>query len=55
MGEQGLVVGLVLLVGRAARGDIGRQRHVAALGNRLVEHRTMEGKREGYLPSLIFM
>ena len=43
-GKQGLVVGAVLLVGRAAGGDIGRQRHRAALGNGLVEHRTMEGK-----------
>ena len=31
--------------GRAARRDIGRQRHVAALGDRLIEHRAVE--REG--------
>ncbi len=42
--EQGLVVGLVLLVGRAPGGDIGRQRHLAPLGNGLIQHRAMEGK-----------
>ena len=42
--KHGLVVGAVLLVGRAPGGDIGRQRHLAALGYGLVEHRTMEGK-----------
>ena len=44
LGKNRLVIGPVLLIGGAAGGDIGRQRHVAALGNGLVEHRTMEGK-----------
>ena len=39
-----LVVGAVLLVGLPAGGNIRRQRHLATLGNGLVEHRTMEGK-----------
>ena len=44
--EHGLVVAAVALVDRAAAGDIGRQRHVAALGQRLVEHRAVERERE---------
>ena len=43
--EHGLIVGVVLRVGRTPRGDVGRQRHVAALLDRLVEHRAVE--REG--------
>ncbi len=46
--EHGLVVGAILLVDAAAAGNIGRQRHVAALLDRLIEHRTVEreGKRD---------
>ena len=57
MREHGLVVGAVALVDGAAAGDIGRQRHVAALGQRLVEHRAVkrEGKRHlAALASLAF-
>ena len=43
-GEQVLVIGAVLVVGGAAGGDIGRQRHRPAFRDGLVEHRTMEGK-----------
>jgi hypothetical protein len=43
--EHGLIVGAVMLVGRTATGDVGRQRHVATLGQRLVEHGAV--KREG--------
>ena len=50
--EQRLVVGAVVVVRRAARRDVGRQRHVAALGDRLVEHRTVEREREGDLAAL---
>ena len=38
----------------AAAGDIGRQRHVAALGQRLVQHRAVEGERERDLAALAF-
>ena len=51
--EHGLVVGAVLLVDVAAAGDIGRQRHVAAFGQRLVEHRAGEGKGERHLAALV--
>ena len=50
--EQGLVVGAVLLVGRALAGDIGRQRHVAPLGDGLVEHRPVERERQRHLAAL---
>ncbi len=50
--EQGLIVDAVALIRRAARGDIGRQRHVATLLDRLVEHRTMEGESERHLAAL---
>src|SRR3972149_6780091 len=43
--EYGLIVGAVALVRAAARGDVGRQRHFSALGDRLVEDRPV--KREG--------
>src|SRR2546426_281325 len=39
----------VASVGATARGDIGRQRHVAALVDRLVEHRSMEREGERHL------
>ena len=50
-----LVVGAVALVGRAARGDIGRQRHLAALGDGLVEHRAWKENERVTSPSLIFL
>ena len=50
--EQGLVVGAVLLVGLAPARDIGRQRHVAALGNGLVQHRPVKGERQRDLAAL---
>ena len=53
--EHGLVIGAVARIRRTARGDIRRQRHVAALGNRLVKHRPVEGKRKGYLPAFVFL
>ena len=45
MREHGLIVGVVLRIGWTPRRDIGRQRHVAAFLDRLVEHRPVE--REG--------
>ena len=42
--EHGLIVGRIALVGRPPRGDIGRQRRRADIGDGLIEHRTM--KRE---------
>ena len=55
VGEDGLVIGAVLLVRLAAGGDIGRQGHLAALSDRLVQNRPMEGEGKGYLPTLIFL
>src|SRR5665213_2562905 len=54
-GKNGLVGRLVLLGSQPSRGDIGRQGHLAALGDGLVENGTMEGKRKGYLASFIFL
>ncbi len=34
------------------RGDIGRQRHVAALGDRLVEHRAVKRERQRHLAAV---
>ncbi len=48
-GEHGLVIGAVVLVDGAAAGDIGRQRHVAALVERLVEHRAVKRKGKSHL------
>ncbi len=53
-GEHGLIVGEILRVDRAAAGNVGRQRHVAALGQRLVKHRTVECERERDLAALAF-
>ena len=50
--EHGLIVGEVALVDGAAAGDIGRQRHVAALRQRLVEHGAMKGEGERHLAAL---
>ena len=54
-GEHGLVVGAVALVDGAAAADIGRQRHVAALGQRVVERCAVKRKREGHLAALAFL
>ena len=45
-GEHGLVVGPVLFSGRAARGDIGRQRRVPDALDRLVERRAGKGEAQ---------
>src|SRR5262245_53316413 len=50
--EQRLVVGTILIIGGAARRDVGRQWHVTPLGDRLVEHGTVERERERDLPAL---
>jgi hypothetical protein len=47
--EHGLVVAHVALVGGALRGDIGRQRRTAEIGDRLVERRAMKGERQRHL------
>ena len=52
--EYGLVVDAVLRVGSAAAGDIGRQRHVAALGQRRVERSAVEGEGERHFTALAF-
>ena len=51
-GEHGLVVGAVALVGRAARGDVGRQRHVAAFGDRLSSTGAVEREGQRHLAAL---
>ena len=50
--EHGLVVGVVARVGRTPRGDVRRQRHVAPLLDRLVEHRPVERERQRHLAAL---
>ena len=50
--EHGLVVGAVALVDRAAAADIGRQRHVAAFGQRVVECRAVKREGKGHLAAL---
>src|SRR5437763_11215585 len=44
--EHGLVVGRVAVVRRALRGDVRRQRWLAEIGDRLVERRPVERKRQ---------
>src|SRR5437588_7929883 len=44
--EHGLVVGRVAVVGRALRGDVRRQRWLAEIGDRLVQRRPVERKRQ---------
>ena len=53
--EHGLVIAAVLLIGRAAAGDIRRQRHVAALLQRLVENGVGESEGERDLASVAFV
>src|SRR5690349_13041404 len=50
--EHGLVIAPVALVGRAARGDVGRQRHDATLIDGLVEYRPVECERQRHLAAL---
>jgi len=52
LGEHGLIIGAVARIGRPARRDIGRQRHLAALRNGLVQHRPMEREPERHLAGL---
>src|SRR5262245_64930938 len=54
-GKQRLVITPILLVRLTARRDIGRQGHLASLGNGLVQNRAMKGKRQRDLASLIFL
>ncbi len=50
--KHGLVVSTVAFIRRAPGRDIWRQRHVAALFNRLVEHRPVEREGERHLAAL---
>ena len=52
--EHGLVVGGVLVVRRALRGDIGRQRRGAEIGDGLVERRSVKRERQRDLALLAF-
>ena len=52
--KQCLIVGAVLRVRRPAARDIGRQRHLAALRDRLVEHWAVKSERERDLAALAF-
>src|SRR5271163_4746942 len=52
--EYGLVVGAVLRIDATAAGDIGRQRHIAALGERLVERGAGKGEAKHHLAALTF-
>src|SRR5690349_9591952 len=45
-GEDGLIILAVLIIRLALAGDIGRQRHVAQGGNRLIENGPMEVESE---------
>ncbi len=44
--EHGLVVGGIAIVGRALRGDVGRQRRRAEIGDGLVERRSVKRERQ---------
>src|SRR6516162_6473183 len=50
--EHGLVIAAVLLIDRTAASDIGRQRHVAALFERLIENGIGESEGERDLAGL---
>ena len=50
--EHRLIIGAVPRIGRAPSRDVGRQRHRAALGDRLVQHRPVERERECHLARL---
>ena len=49
-----LVVRTILLVCRAPRGDVGRQRHLAAFRDGLVEDRAVEGECQRHLATPAF-
>ena len=54
--EHGLIIGAIVLVDLAAAGDIGRQRHVAALGQRLSSAASVKAKASVTSPpSLAFL
>ena len=53
--EHGLIIAAVVLIDLAAARDIGRQRHLAALAQRLVEHGAGERKREVTSPPSPFV
>ncbi len=55
MRKNGLVVGAVALVDGTAAADIRRQRHVAALGERVVERGTVKRKRKCHRAALAFV
>src|SRR5215470_10854513 len=50
--EHGLVIATVLLIDRTTAGDIGRQRHIAALFERLIENGIGESESERDLAGL---
>src|SRR5262245_5685535 len=50
--EYGLIVHPIALVGGAPRGDVGRQRHSAALVHGLVEHGPVESERQRHLAAV---
>ena len=52
--EHGLIVAPVALIGCTPRGDVGRQRHGAALVDGLVEYRPVECERQRYFAALAF-
>ena len=52
--EHGLIVAPVALIGCTPRGDVGRQRHGAALVDGLVEHRPVECERQRHFAPLAF-
>ena len=53
--EHGLIVVAVTLIGLPPRCDIGRQRHAAALLERLVEHRAVEREGERHFAALALL
>src|SRR5262245_15803890 len=53
--KEGLVIGAVLFVRFAAGRDVGRQGHLAALGNRLIQDGSVKGKGKSYLATLILL
>ena len=52
LGEHGLIVAPVALIGRPSRGDVGRQRHGAPLLDGLIEDGSVKRERQRYLPAL---
>src|SRR5579862_6908487 len=52
--KHGLIIGTIARVGGAAARDIGRQWHVAALGERLIERGTVKCEGKSHLTTLAF-